>query len=96
MAVYEYKCDRHGAFDVFRPVGTAPESMACAVCGRDAKRVFSPPMLPHPRQDLVAAIDHAQKSAHEPEVVSSLPSTGRKRTQPMAPLTPSLMRLPRP
>jgi hypothetical protein len=43
---------------------------------------------------LVAAIDHAEKTRDEPDVVTSLPPA-RKRT-PVLPLTPTLKRLPRP
>lgn len=96
MVLYQYRCAQDGCFDVFRPLGTAPEVIECEACGGTATRVFTPPMLPHPRQDVVSAIEHAEKSAHEPEVVTSLPTTGRRKVQPMAPLTPSLMRLPRP
>ncbi|QEC49302.1 zinc ribbon domain-containing protein [Baekduia soli] len=74
MAFYEYQCDRDGAFDITRPIGTAPESVACPLCRGDARRVFSKPMLSSsaPRA-LVAAIEHAEKSRHEPEIVTSLP-----------------------
>ena len=37
------------------------------------RRVFSPPMLTSTPRALGAAIDHAEKIAHEPEVVTSLP-----------------------
>ena len=50
---------------------------------------------PRPRA-LVAAIDHAEKSRYEPDVVTSLPSTGARRRTRVLPLTPTLRRLPRP
>ena len=96
MATYEYRCDDDGAFEVTRPVGTAPESTPCPVCKIEARRVFSTPMLFSLPHELVAAVDHAQKSRTEPEVVTSLPSAGRRRRTPVLPLTPSLRRLPRP
>jgi hypothetical protein len=46
---------------------------------------FAPPALK-------AVIENAENSRDHPEIVSSLP---RRRT-PMAPLTPTLRRLPRP
>jgi hypothetical protein len=50
---------------------------------------FAPPALK-------TAIENAEKSRDHPEIVSSLPrAAGRKRTA-MAPLTPTLRRLPRP
>lgn len=96
MAIYEYRCDDDGAFEMTRPLGTAPESVACPVCGSEARRVFSKPMLSLSPPALVAAIDHAEKSRDEPEVVASLPGTGARKRTPVLPLTPSLRRLPRP
>ncbi|MFN0304131.1 MAG: zinc ribbon domain-containing protein [Burkholderiales bacterium] len=95
MAIYEYQCDQHGAFDVTRPLGTAPTSVPCSVCGSEARRVFSlATVRSGTRTAWTAAIDHAEKSRHEPEVVTSLPSSGaRRRTLS---LTPALRRLPRP
>jgi len=96
VATYEYRCDRDGVFEVTRPLGTAPESVTCTVCNSDARRVFSAPMLFRGSRAVVAAIDHAEKSRDEPEVVTSLPSTGVRRRTPMARMTPALQRLPRP
>jgi putative FmdB family regulatory protein len=96
VATYEFRCDRDGVFDVTRPLGTAPESVTCTVCNSDARRVFSAPMLFRGSRALFAAIDHAEKSRDEPEVVTSLPSTGARRRTPVIPLTPTLQRLPRP
>lgn len=96
MAIYEYRCDDDGAFEMTRPLGTAPESVACPVCGSEARRVFSKPMLSLSPPALVAAIDHAEKSRDEPEVVTSLPGTGARKRTPVLPLTPTLRRLPRP
>ena len=96
MATYEYRCDQDGVFEVSRPLGTAPESIGCAVCSSEAMRVFSAPMLFRGSRALFAAIDHAEKSRDEPDVVTSLPSTGARRRTPMARMTPALQRLPRP
>jgi putative FmdB family regulatory protein len=96
MAFYEYRCGQDGAFDVTRPLGTAPASVACPACGGEARRVFSRPMLMSANRELVAAIDHAEKTRHEPDVVTSLPPTGARRRTPVLPLTPTLRRLPRP
>jgi len=83
-------------FEVTRPLGTAPESVTCSLCGSDARRVFSIPMVVRTSRALVAAIDHAEKSRYEPDVVASLPSTGARKRTPVLPLTPTLRRLPRP
>jgi hypothetical protein len=95
VAFYDYRCDEDGVFEITRPLGAAPESIACPMCRRTATRVFASPMLAStaPRE-LVAAIDHAEKTRHEPDIVTSLPPP-RKPT-PVLPLTPTLRRLPRP
>ena len=97
MAIYEYRCDQDGVFEVTRPLGTAPESVTCSVCGGEARRVFSVPMVRRGSNNgLFAAIEHAEKSRYEPEVVTSVPSAGARRRTPVLPLTPTLRRLPRP
>ena len=45
MAIYEYRCERDGAFEVMRPIGTAPASVACPECAGESARVFSNPMV---------------------------------------------------
>lgn len=96
MAIYEYRCEQHGTFDVMRAIGTAPASVACPVCERDARRIFSTPMVSSTPAGLVAAIDHAQKTREEPDLVTSLPPADPRRRTPVLPLTPTLRRLPRP
>lgn len=95
MAIYEYRCDQDGLFDRNLPLGTAPESVACATCGGEARRVFSAPMFKTAtRSAWTAAMDRADKSRYEPDVVTSLPPSGAPRRT--IPLTPKLRGLPRP
>jgi putative FmdB family regulatory protein len=96
VAIYEYRCAQDGAFDVVRPIGTAPPSVACPECANESARVFTNPMVSFASRELVAALDHEQKTRYEPDVVTSLPRSGNRRATPMAPLTPALARLPRP
>ncbi|WP_088281916.1 FmdB family zinc ribbon protein [Ideonella sp. A 288] len=94
MATYEYRCEQHGLFDVLRPLGTAPASVDCPQCGSASPRAMSAPMFKSSRhQAVMAAMDRAQKSRHEPEVVTSLPPVGGPRRT--VTLTPELRRLPR-
>lgn len=96
MALYEYRCDQDGVFEVTRPLGTAPVSVACSVCGSESRRILSLPMIRSgTRSGWTAAMDRAEKSRYEPEVVSSPPPAigSRRRTLP---LTPTLRGLPRP
>ncbi len=96
MAIYEYRCEDDGVFEITRPLGAPPEAAACPVCRSESGRVFSKPMLSLAPRAVVAAIDLAEKSGHEPVVVSSLPPSGARRRTPVLPLTPTLRRLPRP
>ena len=96
MPIYEYRCDDDGVFEVTRPLGTSPERIGCPECGSEARRVFSKPMVSFSPPALVAAIEHAEKSRDEPEVVTSLPRAGARKRTPVVPLTPTLRRLPRP
>ncbi len=95
MALYEYNCRTHGAFEILRRLGEAPPEAACPVCGSAAARVICAPSLVIGRRAaLFTAIDGAQKSRHEPEVVTSLPPSGAPRRQLR--MTPELWKLPRP
>jgi putative FmdB family regulatory protein len=97
MATYEYRCEQDGVFEVMRPLGTAPASVGCPVCGQAARRMISAPMLRTGTHGAwTAAIDRAQKSRFEPEVVTRLPSQGALRRTTVLPLTPILRGLPRP
>ena len=96
MAIYEYRCDTDGVLEITRPIGTAPATIVCEACSSEARRVFSAPMLRSPAREVMAALDHAEKSRDEPEVVTSIPSAGARRPPRMATMTPARARLPRP
>jgi putative FmdB family regulatory protein len=97
VAIYDFHCDRHGAFEVHRPIGQAPAAHPCPDCGAPARRVVSAPMVVGSRRGAwSAAIERAERSRHEPEVVSSVPSAGARPRIRTAPMTPQLARLPRP
>jgi putative FmdB family regulatory protein len=98
VTTYEYRCDNDvETFDVKFPLGTAPESITCERCGGQARRVFSTPMLHlSARRDLANAIEDAEKTRTDPDVVTSLPPTGARNPTPVLPLTRTLKGLPRP
>lgn len=97
MAIYEYRCALDGVFEITRPLGTAPESVRCSTCGSEARRIISmPTVISGTRSAWSTAIEHAEKSRYEPDVVTSLPASGARRRTPVLPLTPTLRRLPRP
>ncbi|GAA1822957.1 zinc ribbon domain-containing protein [Planosporangium flavigriseum] len=93
MATYEYRCPRDGAFDVTLPIGTAAARVLCVVCGDEAVRIFSAPLLARTPRPLAAAIERAAGSADTPEVVSEIPARPRARRSPA---NPTHARLPRP
>jgi len=97
VTTYEYRCAADGAFELRLPLGTAPAAAACPACGGESPRVFSPPLLRTgmPR-GLIAAIDDAERTREAPDVVTSLPPRPPHRRTPTAPLTPQLLKLPRP
>jgi putative FmdB family regulatory protein len=96
MALYDYRCDEHGVFEVARPLATAPGTITCPACGSESRRVFSSPMVSFAPRPLVAALEHEEKTRHEPDIVTSLPAALAHRRTPVLPLTPTLRRLPRP
>ena len=64
MPIYEYRCDQHGVSEITRPLGKAPKSVPCLVCGGEAKRVFSVGMIrTASRGALLAAMDHEDSSS---------------------------------
>lgn len=95
MAIYEYRCEQDGVFEVILPLGTAPAIAPCSRCGRGSRRILSALNFRSSTQRAwTVAMDRADKSRYEPEVVSTLPPSGaRSRT---IPLTPTLRGLPRP
>lgn len=40
MAIYEYQCKQDGVIEISRPIGSAPESIACLICGGNAVRMI--------------------------------------------------------
>jgi putative FmdB family regulatory protein len=97
VAIYEYQCEQHERFELHQPMGTATDSALCPQCGAPARRMMSAPrIVTRGHGAWTAAIDRADKSRYEPEVVTRLPSTGMRRSTPVVPLTPTLRGLPRP
>jgi putative FmdB family regulatory protein len=97
MVMYEFRCPLHGTFDLLMPMGTALLQAQCPQCGADAARQMSAPsVVRSSRSQWFGAIERAEKSRHEPEVVSSVPSAGARPRIRQAPMTPALQRLPRP
>lgn len=93
MATYAYKCPCCLEIAATFPIGTAPAALPCPDCGAVSVRAFSAPMLARTPAALSARLRHAERSASEPDVVTSLP---RRRTGGVAEVHPATRRLPRP
>ncbi|MCC5581635.1 zinc ribbon domain-containing protein [Microtetraspora sp. AC03309] len=106
MAIYEYLCPDCGPFDVFLPMGTAPETRDCSACEGPARRRFSGPHLRRVHPVLAASLAREERSREAPEVVPAPGGTSgsapggvpRRRAsgRPARPPHPALARLPRP
>jgi putative FmdB family regulatory protein len=94
VATYEYRCDDCGRFDRQLPMGAAPASAPCPACGRDARRVFSPPLTNRTPRPLAAMLAREEASRDHPEVVDRVPP--RRRPPRPAPQNPAIARLPKP
>ena len=94
MPSYSYRCAEGCRFDAIHPMADVPGEMACRECGANARRAVTAPHLSRSGGAAYGLIDGAQRSAHEPEVVSSLPSSGSRRVQPVT-RNPLHAKLPR-
>jgi putative FmdB family regulatory protein len=69
VPVYEFLCEDCGSFEQRRSLAAAGGPIPCPSCGREARRVYSMPNTRRMPAALSGAMDRAEKSAHEPEVV---------------------------
>lgn len=96
MVAYDFRCAQHGPFELHMSMAEATPTANCPECGRVAGRIYAAPMTRRAPAHLVAAIDAAEKSRHEPEVVTSIPRRPPHKRTPMAPPNPAFNKLPRP
>jgi putative FmdB family regulatory protein len=97
VPIYEFQCDAHDRFELRVSMNAVPLEAPCPHCGANARRQLSAPrIVTRGHGAWMAALDHADKSRFEPEVVTSLPRTGMRRSTPVLPMTPQLAGLPRP
>ena len=68
MPIYEFLCEDCGPFEERRSFEEAGEA-ACPECGAEARRVYTMPNTKRVPAGLSKAMDRAEKSAHEPEIV---------------------------
>jgi putative FmdB family regulatory protein len=84
MPIYEYECERDGAFELERPMSQSSEPAACPACAESSRRILSLPRLTSlPRASLVAHATN-ERSRHEPKVVRRSDSPGSVARAPAA------------
>ncbi len=69
MPIYEFLCEDCGPFEERRSFEEAGNPAVCPECGTAARRVYSVSRLKTILPALSNAMNRAEKSAHEPEVV---------------------------
>lgn len=78
MPTYTYRCENLHGFDEVHAMSLVPDASACPECGGEARRRPAAPHLSAAGSSAYGLIDSAAKSAHEPQVVSSLPGAPRR------------------
>lgn len=95
MPNYAYQCSEGCRFDAIYPMSEVPVETSCRRCGAAARRAVTAPHLSQSGSAAYGLIDRSERSAHEPEVVSSLPSAGAGPTRRVT-RNPLHAKLPRP
>ncbi len=77
MPTYEFRCPADHASQLRFSMAEVPGSVDCPECSIRARRVYRAPHLGRGGAPGYAAAAAAEKSAHEPDVVTSVPGAGR-------------------
>jgi putative FmdB family regulatory protein len=93
MPRYDYRCPEGTTFEASFPMGHAPDALECATCGKPARRRISAPHLSTAGSSAYRLIESTRRSAHEPDVVTSLPGSARRPVRYTA--NPLHQKLPR-
>lgn len=96
MATFSYRCPVDGPFDLRLPVGAATARAECPRCGTDASRVFTVPMIATGSRKHAALIERCERTASEPDVVTSPAARPRPARSGTAAHNPAWAKLPRP
>lgn len=71
MPLYDYRCQRCGAFNAWIPMAAAHEAQPCPACRQPAPRVLALPHIRAGRADnRYKANAHNERSANEPKMVN--------------------------
>ncbi|MEY8043498.1 zinc ribbon domain-containing protein [Saccharopolyspora cebuensis] len=93
MAIYQYRCAAHGAFDRSHPIGSAAAEQPCPTCHSAAPRVFTAVSLTGAARSRTALIDRTEQTRERPAVVSAPPP---RRGRGGVTTNPKHRHLPRP
>lgn len=93
MPSYRYRCDGCGPFEVRRSLTEPDTGQCCPACDRRARRVFEAPAVRGMASGMRRALEAQERSAHQPAVVGTPPSS--RRATPVS-TDPRHARLPRP
>jgi putative FmdB family regulatory protein len=69
VPIYNFVCEDCGPFEQRRPATESGTPAACPLCRGEARRVYSMPNTRRMPTAISGAINHAEKSAHEPKVI---------------------------
>ncbi|MEE1621737.1 zinc ribbon domain-containing protein [Zafaria sp. Z1313] len=78
MPLYEFRCPEGTSTEASFSMASAPDVVDCPCCGGPARRRMGVPRLSIGGSAAFGLIDRAERSAHEPDVVTSLPGAGRR------------------
>lgn len=97
MPLYEFRCPEGTVLEAAHSMATVPDAMDCPDCGAPAARRITSVRLSRAGSTAYRLIESTQRTAAEPNVVSALPSGGRKpREGPRYTGNPLHRKLPRP
>ena len=95
MPIYDFKCSEGHVTEHRFPITSDIRETECPECGQNARRMISAPFTRRVDQSKAAAVESAQKSAYEPQVVNSVPRTENRKPTPVT-RDPQHAKLPRP
>ncbi|MBK0420825.1 zinc ribbon domain-containing protein [Leucobacter sp. CSA2] len=95
MPSYSFRCEAGCRYDAMYSMAEVPKTAECRVCGAEARRAVTAPHLSGAGSSAFKLVDSAARSAHEPQVVGSLPTAGPAKRQPVT-RNPLHAKLPRP
>ncbi|MCZ4549637.1 hypothetical protein BH683_018915 [Williamsia sp. 1138] len=96
MPTYQFRCPTCGDFDRRYPIASVPDHSRCVECDSSARRVMTAARLGGGSSVAMRLLDATARTASEPRVVSSPPSSGRPSPRPARAADPRLSTLPRP